>query len=108
MSIGARRQFITIKEKLVTSPDSYGQDHFTWVTHATAWADIRSLQGREMDAVKQIWAEAQFKFYIEPFISGIERNMVISWGTRTLNILDCEDPTGQHKALKGYASELVQ
>jgi SPP1 family predicted phage head-tail adaptor len=107
MSAGARRQYVVIKQKTVTGQDSRGQDIYTWTTVATAWASINAISGREFAAVQQRWAEARFRFRIEPFIGNIGREMVIVWGSRMLNILDVEDPDGRRKAVEGYAAELV-
>jgi SPP1 family predicted phage head-tail adaptor len=108
MSAGIRRNYITIKRKAITSYDSHGQPVYTWATVANAWANIVPMSGREMQAVSQLWAEARFRFDIEPFIDGVQRDMIIVWGARTLNILDVEDPTGRRKGLRGYAKELTE
>jgi len=107
MRAGERGQYITIKEKTVSGQDSRGADEYTWTDVVSVWASIRPMSGREMEAAHQIWAEARFRFFIEPYVDGIQRDMVITWGTRTLNILDVEDPSGMRKELHGYAKELV-
>lgn len=107
MSAGARRNLITIKHKTVTGKDSHGQAVFTLATTATVWAEIWPMSGTEMQKVDQRWAEARFRFRIQPYTEGIARDMTIFWGSRKLDIMDVEDPTGKRKMVEGYARELV-
>ncbi len=93
------RSRITISRKSVTQ-NSYGEDVVTWTSLGSFWANIRALQGRELESMQQTWAEARFKIDMR-FQRGTDfrRADKVTWGTRTLNILDAEDPDQRQRRL---------
>ena len=84
MEAGALRNRITIQEKSVTR-DSYGAETITWATHATAWASVEPLSGREFLESRQIQAEGMTRITLR-YQAGIVPEMRVLFGTRTFNI----------------------
>lgn len=107
MRSGRLRHRITIKQKTVSARTSYGEDTYTWTTVGSYWADVLAMQGREMEAVQQTWAEARFKVRMRNNGDTIKREYQITWGSRTFDILDVEDPDGHNKELVLYVKEFV-
>jgi SPP1 family predicted phage head-tail adaptor len=110
MRAGCLTQRITIQHRTVTGQDSYGQDTVSWTTSTSGpfWAEIVAMQGRELANAQQKWAEARFKVTIR-YQSGvtIKRQDRVSWGTRTLDILDAEDPDQGLRKTVMVCNELV-
>ena len=103
----ALRHKITIGKRTITGQDAYGASIVTYPVDVF-WADITAMQGRELDAAMQRWAEARFKVRIHFNSYGIDRADRIFWGTRTLDILDIEDPYGDQRWLIMYCKEFVE
>jgi SPP1 family predicted phage head-tail adaptor len=105
------RQRITI----VHAPDdvegSMGYATGDWDSASTSgpfWAEVRAMQGRELEASQQTWAEARFKVRMryQPGVT-INRKDRITWGSRTLDILDAEDPDGRKREFVMVCKEYV-
>lgn len=102
------RSRITIQRSTATQ-NTYGEDVPSWDALGSYWANIRALQGRELEAVQQTWAEARFRIDMR-FQRGttFQRKDRVIWGSRTLDILDVEDPDQRQRRLfltcKEYAS----
>lgn len=101
------RAHITILRASVTQ-NSFGEDVVTWSNLLSCWANIRAMKGREMETAQQTWAEARFKIDMR-FQKGTElrRKDRLLWGTRTLDILDVEDPDQTQRRLFLIAKEFV-
>jgi len=110
MRAGQLTQRITIQHKTVTAQDGFGQDTVSWTasTSGPFWAEVVALEGRELANAQQKWAEARFKVTIR-YQSGvtIQRQDRILWGTRTLDILDAEDPNQALRKTVMMCKELV-
>jgi SPP1 family predicted phage head-tail adaptor len=78
----------------------------TPTTIVTCWAEIRSLMGREFEAIQQKFAEARLKIRIRQTDTAIQRKDYFTWGSRTIDILDIEDPTGERKEMVLYCREI--
>lgn len=104
---GLLREPITITSPTDGGQNAYGEPTVTWSTHQACRARIEALRGAEMEAVQQTWAEARLKVTTH-FIAGVKREMRITWGSRTLEILDVEDPNGMRERLVIYCRELVE
>ena len=91
-------QRITINEKSEGAQDSLGQPTITWPAKQACYARVEALQGRELEAAQQTWAEARWRVTTH-YISGIDTTMRITWGSRTLEIIDAEDPNGLQERL---------
>ena len=102
------RYRVVVGKRTVTGQDSYGNDTIAYPTLGTFWAEVKSTQGREFSAVMQKWAEAQFAVRMHYNTYGIDRADRISWGTRTLDILDIEDPFGDSRWLVAICKEFVE
>lgn len=103
---GLMRELITIIQRSEGSQDAYGEPTITWVTFQQCWARVEALRGQEFESVRQTWAEARMKVTIH-YLSGVEREMRITWEDRTLEILDAEDPNSMRERLVMYCRELV-
>lgn len=104
----ALRHKITIGKRTTGSQNDFGNDAVTFPTLGTFWADITAMQGRELDAAMQRWAEARFKVRLHYNTYGIDRADRIYWGTRTLDILDIEDAHGDQRWMIAYCKEYVE
>jgi SPP1 family predicted phage head-tail adaptor len=102
---GSLRHRVTV-QRCTKTQDSYGQDVLTWADLLTMWAQVRAMTGNEVEAAKQTAAEARFKIRSWWPPVTIQREDRIVWGTRTLDILDAEDPTGVGREIVILAKEL--
>ena len=76
-------------QKLGTTQDELGQDiEGEWETVASAWAMIKTLQGREYYAAASAQSERTSRFVI-PYQEGIDSTMRIVYDNR---IFDIEQP----------------
>lgn len=109
MRAGLRRSRVTFRRPTVTSQSSSGEDVKSNVSLGSAWVKITALQGRELERAQQLQAEARFKIETEHSLTTytLQRADIISWGSRTLDILDVEDPDQRRRGLVVYAKELV-
>lgn len=55
---GRFRRRLTIESRVETEND-FGEVEWTWTTHATVWAGIEPLRGREFFAAEQLQSEVQ-------------------------------------------------
>lgn len=96
MQRGKLRDPLTLQRRVITQ-NSSGEDHITWSTLGLYWGHVRLMGGREMEAVGQKWADAQFSIVASyrPDIT-IQREDRFSWGTRTLDILNAEPDMKTH------------
>lgn len=77
----------------MTGQNSSGEDIITWTEVGTGfWCNIAPLQGRELSDALQRWAEARYSITLrhQPGIT-FTRKMRITWGSRTIDILDVQD-----------------
>lgn len=93
MQAGKFDQRITISVAVVTGQNSYGEDIFGVPTTATYWAEVRFLQGRELEAVMQRWADARYLIDMrrQPGVS-INRKSPLLWNGLNLDIVDVQGP----------------
>ena len=102
------RHKIVIGKRTIGDQDAFGNDIVTFPTFGTFWAKVKAMQGRELDAAMQRWAEARFKVRMHYNTYGIERADRIYWGTNTLDILDIGDALGDQRWLIAYCKEFVK
>lgn len=102
---------IVWQQKAVSGQDSVGQDIYTWGDVITTPARVTALQGRELEAAQQRWAEARFKIEMH-YTAAIEREMRGAWFVdgeyRYLDVIDAEDPWGTGMVLHVMAKEWVE
>jgi len=102
------RHKIVVGKRTIGGQDAFGNDTIVFPVFGTFWAEVTAMQGRELDAAMQRWAEARFKIRMHYNTYGIERADRIYWGTRTLDILDIEDQQGDQRWLIAYCKEFVK
>jgi len=111
MRAGALRSRVTVQRKTITAQNSDGADVVDWTLDVDGpfWATIDALQGRQLEAMQQIWAEARFRVTIR-YQEGvpIARADRLLWGTRILDILDAEDPDQRKRQVVMICKELVE
>ena len=90
---GRWNQRITITQKTEGTQDSFGAPATTWATYQACYASVVAMQGRELEAAQQTFKDARLKVTTH-YLAGVTTAMRITWGDRTLEILDAEDPTG--------------
>jgi SPP1 family predicted phage head-tail adaptor len=105
---GDLRTQVQFQAPTVASQDSAGQNVTTWVTQFTAWCQVTALVGREIEVARQLNAEAKFKLRLHFPPVTVEREWRAVMGTRALNIIDAEDPTGERRELVVTAKEWVE
>lgn len=105
---GDLRTQVTFQEFVSTSQDSQGQPVGAWVTRCTLWCEVRALVGREIEAARQLHAEAKLKIRTHYPTVTIKRSWRALTGTRILDITDAEDPTGRRRELVIFAREFVE
>jgi head-tail adaptor len=108
---GTFRHQITYQRRTVTGQNSFGDDTATWANHATIYASVRALVGRELAAVTQIWAEARYKIE-HHYYPGITPQDRISWYmdgvVKLLDVLDAGDAAGRGAVQVIYAKDHVE
>lgn len=108
---GVLRHQITWQRKTVTGQDSFGADVVTWPDLVTCRAQVKELQGRELTAVQQRWAEAKYEI-LQHRHAGLKESDRISWyidgEVRTLDVLGIQDPPGTARYLLIVAKDHVE
>lgn len=80
-----RNKKITISRKTETQ-NSFGEYTYTLTAvYSNIWASFEPLVGQEVFLAAQTHPKLNGKFRIE-YLSGIDTNMVITFGTRTFDI----------------------
>jgi SPP1 family predicted phage head-tail adaptor len=106
MRAGQLRHRLTVQQGVVSGQNAAGEDIKTWTEVGTFWCRIEPLQGREAGEAQQRWAEARHKITMrkQPGVT-LQPKMRGIWGSRTLDILDVEDPGGIRPSLTLYARD---
>lgn len=106
---GPRRSRVAFYRPTVTSQNSSGGDVTSNVLLGSAWVRIDALKGREMERGQQLQAEAYFKIETEHPLTSytLQRADIMTWGSRTLDIESCEDPTQRRRGQVIFAKELT-
>lgn len=83
-----------------TSDDGMGGQAVTWKTVGHAWAEMTALdeRGRESLEAMQIQGKAAYHADIA-HRDGIEANMRVLWGSKTLEVQSVQDDTGRRRRL---------
>ena len=105
---GTARHVIRIMKPVKTKND-FNEDVIAAHVHATVRAQVVALQGRELDAIQQRFADARYRIRMQ-YTPGIEREHWLEWNTEqgllTLNIFDVQDPAGMSNFTQIYAGDL--
>ncbi len=103
---GALRHLLTIRQKPSGAENTFGENTGEYATFATVYGSIRPLQGRELQAAQQRWADARFRIETQ-YLAGVTTAMdILDDEDRVLDILDVEDPEGCHNRLIMYCNEV--
>ena len=110
MRAGHRRSRVTFYRPTVGSQNSSGEDVVRNVSLGSAWVAIRAMDGRELERAQQLQAEARFRVEMEHPLADytLQRKDTITWGSRTLDILDVEDPDQRRRKQVILAKELTE
>ena len=87
----------------------YGSTSIDWTAAPLLgyfWGSFEALQGRELEASEQRWAEARFRFRSH-YIAGVDREDRLEYAGRVFDIVDAEDPNGQRREIHLTLRELV-
>lgn len=107
---GLFRHQITWQRKNVTGQNSFGEDIYEWVQFAQVKCQVKEIQGREVQAQGQRWAEARYEI-VQHYIYGLAEKMRGSWYVdgvvRYLDIIAVSDSvqTGHFQTV--YAKEWI-
>lgn len=85
MRAGQLHERVVIQSKSVTR-DTYGAETVTWVTHATVWASIEPLRGREFLEARMVQADVDTRIRIR-YLSTVTPSMRVLWGARVFEII---------------------
>lgn len=94
-----------VVQRAAKTQNAYGEDVVSWQDLMSVWALVRAAQGRELEAMRQTWAEARFKIRMAYPPVPLRREDRLLWGARTLDILDVEDPDGLRREIVIVARE---
>lgn len=100
---GDLRRRITIEQRASTQ-DSSMQRVETWSTFATCWAEIRPLQGRELQTAQAVAAETTHELSLR-YRAGVTPAMRVAYQGRIFDITAVMDPDTRHRRLTLLCSE---
>jgi SPP1 family predicted phage head-tail adaptor len=86
---GELRHRVTI-ESATIAQDTSGNDIKEWSTHASRWARVRTLKGRELIAAQTEYAEAECEIVVR-FVPGLTESMRVNHGGTMYDILNAND-----------------
>jgi SPP1 family predicted phage head-tail adaptor len=101
-----RNKKITISSKTETQ-NSFGEKTYTLTAvYSNIWASFEPLIGQEKYSSQQVHPKLTGKFRIE-YMTGINENMIITFGTRTFDINSIIDYKEQNRELILMVEELI-
>lgn len=107
---GVLRHQVRWERKVAGVPDGFGHSTPAWELVVLASVQIVSLQGREIAAMQQRWAEANWKIR-QHYVAGMSRAqrgvVKIDGVERILEVLDVQDPTGMGREQIIIAKEMA-
>lgn len=104
-----RRHRVAIRTHPGRTEGSLGSTTIDWSAASIKgyyWGAFEALQGRELEASMQRWAEARFRFKSH-YIAGVAREDRLEYDGRVFDILDAEDPNGHRAEIWLTLRELV-
>jgi len=105
MRAGTLRHRIIIQSRTETR-DDYGGTTPTWAAHQACWASVEPLRGKEKVNAEAIGANMSHKVRTR-YVSAVEPEMRILWGTRVLEIIDVANLMEGDKVLEMMCKEWV-
>jgi SPP1 family predicted phage head-tail adaptor len=103
MNAGTLRHQVTIQSKTATT-DGYGGPVDIWADVVTVWANVESLQGRELATAQSVFAETTTRITMRYRAGVIPANRIIFEG-KFYNLQSVVDPEMKHRELIIMASE---
>lgn len=87
INAGELTKRVALQEFVTTGTDTRGQKTGTWTTYKSVWAAIETLDGRELEHARKIYADASLRVKIR-YQSAATLNVKhrILFGTRVFNI----------------------
>lgn len=111
---GTLRDQITWQTKNVIGQDTYGHDILGDPPHrdvVTCMCRVSGMQGRELIAAQQIWADARYRIR-QHYYKGLKPDMQIAWfvdgEVRLLDVLDIQPAGDMHQMQVIYAKDHVE
>ena len=105
MNAGSLRHRITI-QSVTETEDTFGGTTEVWGTHATVWASIEPLSGRELLQAQQVQAEVTHRVRCR-YVSGVTSKMRVLYGARYFNIITPINPEERNRELALMCKELI-
>lgn len=105
MRAGELRKRITIKA-ISDTQDARGGPTKGESTHATRWARIRPLVGRERFAAQRVDAEVDYEILLR-YVSGVTPKMRVYYGARVFEIRAVMNTDERNRELKLLCAERV-
>lgn len=104
------RDQLVFQRKTVSARNSYNEETVSWSNLLTVHAHVYALQGRELERVQQKWAEARFAARMSAIALDydLRRADRVLWNTRSLDLLDIEDPFGTNQWAVAYFKDYVE
>lgn len=102
-----RNSRVTFYRPTITGQTASGEDTVSDIELGSAWVKLTALQGMELQAAQQRWAEARFKIQMEHPLTEytLQRKDYLTFGSRQLDILDVEDPDQSRRGIVMLAKE---
>lgn len=104
VAAGRLRHFVLI-QKPSTTVDGYGHRQDSWTTHASVWASIDPLGGRELQVGDRWDKELTHKITMR-FVSGVTPEMRVYHDNRIFNIESVFNRGERNKELEILAKEV--
>ncbi len=111
MQAGKLRHRVTIKKHggvppALSYPDSHGQKHVNWTNHATVWASVEPLSGRELLRAQEVESAVTHRVRMR-YTSGVTPDMRIALSTRRFNILSIRNRDERNVELELMCVEIA-
>jgi SPP1 family predicted phage head-tail adaptor len=106
MQAGQLRHRVTI-QKFTVACDTAGEGTKTWTTHATVWASVRPIRGREFFEAQKMSSEVTAKITTR-YISGVLPSWRFLHGTKIYTIQEMIDVDDRHRMLEFMVKEQPQ
>lgn len=110
MRAGDMDQRVQLQEFTGEVQDSFGDTTASrlvdanWTTRSTRWAEVTSLQGRELFQAGQEGAKVTHRIRIR-YHSTVTPRWRVVWGSKKLEIKSATDPSGDRRETIIYAEE---
>ena len=105
MQSGKLRKRVELHSATVKQQNEYGEQSEGFVKYATVWAEVKPLEGRELERARQLSAEVSYQVHIR-YRSDVTVKHKVVFGTRTLEINAVINPDESNKELWLYCKEI--